>query len=86
MYTLISYIYVVASILIIRSEFIKKQANLQKIEAVQEQVRAKLEEEKRKEQDKEAENKEEEEKHKQKEKEEQSEDDNSDEKPQGNNA
>lgn len=67
MYTAISYIYIVAAILIIRSDYIKRQMELDKIKSEQEKVRAELD--KQKEEDKEEEEKRQEEKQKQKEKE-----------------
>jgi len=56
MYTAISYIYVISSILIIKSDFIKKQAELTKILSEQEKVKeelAKKEQEKKEEEEKE---------------------------------
>ena len=56
MYTAISYIYVIYSILIIKSDFIKKQAELTKILSEQEKVKeelAKKEQEKKEEEEKE---------------------------------
>ena len=49
MYTAISYIYIVAAILIIRADYIKKQIELNKIKSVQESVRDELKEQEKKE-------------------------------------
>lgn len=70
MYTAISYIYVITAILMIKSDFIKRLAEVDKIKEVQEQVRMELATKKRKEDDEKAEeeNKKEKEKQKQKEK------------------
>lgn len=88
MYTVISYIYVVASLLIIRTDYIKKEADLQKIQSEQEKVRAEIEFKKQQEKDEEAKKKNEEEKQKQKEKEKEKNDKEPEEdgKPQGSNA
>ena len=69
MYTAIACIYVVTSILIIRSDYIKRQNELEKIKSVQERVREELEQQRQKEEDEEAKKKEEEEKENQKKKE-----------------
>lgn len=69
MYTAIACIYVVTSILIIRSDYIKRQNEVEKIKSVQEKVREELELQRQKEEDEEAKRKEEEEKQKQKDKE-----------------
>lgn len=49
MYTLIPYIYIITAILLTRSELIKQQVEIGKIEKVQKQVKEDIEEEKRKE-------------------------------------
>lgn len=67
MYTAISYIYMVAAILIIKSDYIKRQMELDKLKSEQEKVRAELD--RQKEEDKKEEEKRKEEKKKQKEKE-----------------
>lgn len=69
MYTAISYIYIVTAILIIRSDYIKRQAEVQKIQSEQEKIHAELEEKEKEKQDKEVERKEEKEKQDQKDKE-----------------
>ena len=69
MYTAIACIYVVTSILIIRSDYIKRQNELEKIKSVQERVREELEQQRQKEEDEEAKRKEEKEKENQKKKE-----------------
>ncbi len=67
MYTAISYIYMVAAILIIKSDYIKRQMELDKLKSEQEKVRAELD--RQKEEDKKEEEKRKEEKKEQKEKE-----------------
>ena len=67
MYTAISYIYMVAAILIIKSDCIKRQMELDKLKSEQEKVRAELD--RQKEEDKKEEEKRKEEKKEQKEKE-----------------
>lgn len=67
MYTAISYIYMVAAILIIKSDYIKRQMELDKIKSEQEKVRAELD--RQKEEDRKEEEKRKEEKKEQKEKE-----------------
>ena len=47
MYTAISYIYMVAAILIIKSDYIKRQMELDKLKSEQEKVRAELDRQKR---------------------------------------
>ncbi len=69
MYTAIACIYVVTSILIIRSDYIKRQNEVEKIKSVQEKVREELEQQRQKEEDEEAKRKEEKEKENQKKKE-----------------
>ena len=69
MYTAISYIYVIAAILIIRSDYIKRQAEVQKIQSEQEKIHAELEEKEKEQQDEETKRKEDKEKQEQKEKE-----------------
>ena len=66
MYTAISYIYMVAAILIIKSDYIKRQMELDKLKSEQEKVRAELDRQK---EDRKEEEKGKEEKKKQKEKE-----------------
>lgn len=70
MYTAISYIYVITAILIIRSDYIKRQMEVEKIKSEQQRVRDEQEKRKQKEDDEKAKNEEKEEKQKQKEKEE----------------
>ena len=67
MYTAISYIYMVAAILIIKSDYIKRQMELDKLKSEQEKVRAELD--RQKEEDRKEEEKRKEEKKEQKEKE-----------------
>ena len=67
MYTAISYIYMVAAILIIKSDYIKRQMKLDKLKSEQEKVRAELD--RQKEEDRKEEEKRKEEKKEQKEKE-----------------
>ena len=67
MYTAISYIYMVAAILIIKSDYIKRQMELDKLKLEQEKVRAELD--RHKEEDRKEEEKRKEEKKEQKEKE-----------------
>ena len=67
MYTAISYIYMVAAILIIKSDYIKRQMELDKLKSEQEKVRAELD--RQKEEDRKEEEKRKEEKKNQKEKE-----------------
>lgn len=69
MYTAISYIYVITAILIIRDDYIKRQAEVEKIKSEQEKVRDEIEAKKQKEDDDKVESKNQEEKQKQKEKE-----------------
>lgn len=69
MYTAIACIYVVTSILIIRSDYIKRQNEVEKIKSVQEKVREELEQQRQKEEDEETKRKEEKEKEDQKNKE-----------------
>lgn len=68
-YNVISYIYIITAILIIKTDYIKKQGEVQKIQSEQEKIRAELEEKQRKEEDEKAEKKNKEEKERQKEKE-----------------
>lgn len=81
MYTLIPYIYIITAILMIRSELIKQQIEIGKIEKVQKEVKEELEEEKRKEIERE--NQKRREKKKEKEKEEKN---NNGEQPEGSEA
>lgn len=69
MYTAISYIYVITAILIIKSDYIKTQTELQKILSEQEKVHAELEQKRQEQQDEEAKRKQEKERKDQKEKE-----------------
>ena len=69
MYTAISYIYIITAILIIRSDYIKRQAELEKIKSEQEKIRSELEAKKQKEDDEKEEQKKKKEKQEQKEKE-----------------
>lgn len=69
MYTAISYIYIIAAIFIIKSDYIKRQAEVEKIKSEQEKIREEMNAQKQKEQDEEAKRKEEQEKQEQKEKE-----------------
>lgn len=77
-YNVISYIYIITAILIIKTDYIKKQGEVQKIQSEQEKVRAELEEKQRKEEDEKAEKKNKEEKERQKENEKKEEGSNSD--------
>lgn len=89
MYTAISYIYVITAILMIKSDFIKRLAEVDKIKEVQEQVRMELAAKKQKEDDERAEEENKKEKEKQKQKEKKEEGTNSPEigdKPQGSNV
>lgn len=69
MYTAISYIYVITAIFIIRSDYIKKQQEVEKIKSEQERIRQEIEEKNKKEEDEAAERKAKDEKQKQKQKE-----------------
>lgn len=69
MYTAISYIYVITAILIIRADYIKRQAEVEKIKSEQEKVRDEIEARKQKEDDDKAEEENKKEKQKQKDKE-----------------
>ena len=89
MYTAISYIYMVAAILIIKSDYIKRQMELDKLKSEQEKVRAELD--RQKEEDRKEEEKRKEEKKEQKEKESgedvvKKKDSNTGEKPEGSNV
>ena len=70
MYTAISYIYMITAILIIRSDYIKRQMEVEKIRSEQQRVREEQEAKKQKEDDEKAKNQEKKEKQKQKDKEE----------------
>ena len=70
MYTAISYIYIITAILIIKSDYIKRKEEIEKIKSVQEQIREQIEHEKQKREEKDEKQKEEAEKQKQKNKEE----------------
>lgn len=67
MYTAISYIYVITAILIIRSDYIKRQTEVEKIKSEQEKVRQELEEKQQKEDEDKAKQKDKRERQKQKE-------------------
>lgn len=69
MYTAISYIYVITAIFIIKSDYIKRQTEVEKIKTEQEKVREEIETEQRKKEDEENKKKEEKERENQKEKE-----------------
>lgn len=69
MYTAISYIYVITAIFIIRSDYIKRQAEVEKIKSEQEKIRDELEGKRQKEDEDKAKQEEERERQKQKEKE-----------------
>ncbi len=69
MYTAISYIYIVAAILIIKSDYVKRQIELNKIKTEQENVRQEIEKKREKEEDKKEKEKENKEKERQKERE-----------------
>ncbi|MGN1326638.1 MAG: DUF1189 family protein, partial [Clostridia bacterium] len=69
MYTAISYIYIITAIFIIKSDYIKRQTEVEKIQSEQEKVREEIEAQKRKKEDEENKKKEEKEREKQKEKE-----------------
>ena len=69
MYTAISYIYIVTAILMINADYIKKQAEVEKIKSVQEQVKEKIKQKEQEKEDEKAENKDKREREKQKEKE-----------------
>lgn len=70
MYTAISYIYIITAIMIIKSEYIKRKLELEKIKSVQEQIREELQAQEQKEEEEKQKQNEEQEKKKQKEKEE----------------
>lgn len=69
MYTAISYIYIITAIFIIKSDYIKRQAEVEKIQTEQEKVRQELEAQKQKQEDDKVKRKEEKERQEQKEKE-----------------
>lgn len=69
MYTAISYIYIITAIFIIKSDYIKRQGEVEKIKTEQEKIREELALQKQKQEDEEAERKEEKERQDQKEKE-----------------
>lgn len=69
MYTAISYIYIITAIFIIKSDYIKRQNEVERIKTEQEKVREELEAQKRREEDEENKKKEEKERENQKEKE-----------------
>lgn len=85
MYILVASIYMIAAIFILKSEFNKKQGEVQKIVEVQKEVKEEMEEE-QKEENKEKENKEKRKDTKKKEKEKTNEDDADGEEPEGSNA
>lgn len=69
MYTAISYIYIVTAILMIRADYIKKQAEVEKIKSVQEEVKEKIRQKEQEKEDEESEANNRREREKQKEKE-----------------
>lgn len=73
MYLIIAYIYIIAAILIIKSDLLKQQAELQKIYKVEAKVKKELEEQKEKDGEEDKDKKEEKKKEKEKEKEEEDE-------------
>lgn len=69
MYTAISYIYIVTAILMIRTDYMKRQAEVEKIKSVQEQVKEKIKQKEQEKEDEKAESKNKRERERQKEKE-----------------
>ena len=69
MYTAISYIYIVTAILMIRTDYMKRQAEVEKIKSVQEQVKEKIKQKEQEKEDEKAEAKNKRERERQKEKE-----------------
>ena len=69
MYTAISYIYIVTAILMIKTDYMKRQAEVEKIKSVQEQVKEKIKQKEQEKEDEEAEAKDKRERERQKEKE-----------------
>lgn len=69
MYTTISYIYIVTAILMIRTDYMKRQAEVEKIKSVQEQVKEKIKQKEQEKEDEKAESKNKRERERQKEKE-----------------
>ena len=65
MYTLIPYVYIITAILMTRSELVKQQIEIGKIQEVQKEVKREIEEEKQREQEKEEQKRKEKEKEKQ---------------------
>lgn len=69
MYTAISYIYIVTAILMIKTDYMKRQAEVEKIKSVQEQVKEKIKQKEQENEDEKAESKNKRERERQKEKE-----------------
>ena len=69
MYTAISYIYIVTAILMIKTDYMKRQAEVEKIKSVQEQVKEKIKQKEQEKEDEKAEAKNKRERERQKEKE-----------------
>lgn len=69
MYTAISYIYIVTAILMIKTDYMKRQAEVEKIKSVQEQVKEKIKQKEQEKEDEKAESKNKRERERQKEKE-----------------
>ena len=69
MYTAISYIYIVTAILMIKTDYMKRQAEVEEIKSVQEQVKEKIKQKEQEKEDEKAEAKNKRERERQKEKE-----------------
>lgn len=69
MYTAISYVYIVTAILMIKTDYMKRQAEVEKIKSVQEQVKEKIKQKEQEKEDEKAETKNKRERERQKEKE-----------------
>ena len=69
MYTAISYIYIVTAILMIKTDYMKRQEEVEKIKSVQEQVKEKIKQKEQEKEDEKAEAKNKRERERQKEKE-----------------
>lgn len=85
MYTAISYIYIITAIFMIKSDYIKRKIELQKIQSQQAKIKMEIESKKQKEEDENSDQKNEEEKKEQREKERKS-DDGKGQDPEGSNA
>lgn len=85
MYTAISYIYIITAIFMIKSDYIKRKIELQKIQSQQAKIKMEIESKKQKEEDEDSDQKNEEEKKEQREKERKS-DDGKGQDPEGSNA